>query len=286
MRSLGEALGGFTRAPLLVGMASVMIGLALFVVGIFGVATHNLQLTLVDLEERIGVAVFLNDGATQDDIDEARTALLAIPGVTSVDFVSKEEALRRAQRDFPDFQEVFGSLAVNPLPRSLDVSVEGGQGSASVAETAWQTAVNFPFVEDADYGSDWVSNLTALRRIAGVGAAALGVAFALVAALITASAMRITIFARRDEIYVMRLVGARDGYIRRPFLVEGALVGLLGGLFAWGLTWAAYLGTHQFLFRIEWLPIEWVAGGLVAGLGLGMASSSMAVRGRLSGTEQ
>ena len=233
------------------------------------------------------MAVFLYDDATQEDIDEARTTLLDIPGVTAVDFVSREEALRRAQRDFPDFQEVFGSLEVNPLPRSLEVSVRGGQGSASTAEEAWQTAVGFPFVEDADYGSDWVSNLTSLRRIAGIAAAVLGFAFAVVAALITASAMRITIFARRDEIYVMRLVGSARRLHSTPFHRRGrsgryprrsvGVVVHMGRLpRGASLPLPDRVATHRMGSSLAWWrdPAS------------GMASSLMAVRGRLGGMEQ
>jgi len=108
--------------------------------------------------------------------------------------------------------------------------------------------------------------------------AVLGSAFALVAALIIGTALRIAIFARREEIYVMRLVGATNGFIRRPFLLEGAMAGMLGGCIAWALTYATYSGVHSFLeFEISWMPDGWVALGIVAGGLFGAISSALAI---------
>jgi len=110
----------------------------------------------------------------------------------------------------------------------------------------------------------------------------LGSAFAMVAALIIGTALRIAIFARREEIYVMRLVGAKNSFIRRPFLVEGAMAGLLGGLLAWGLTYGTYRGVYSFLdFEIAWLPPSWIGLGLVAGGTFGAISSALAIRRHL-----
>jgi len=109
----------------------------------------------------------------------------------------------------------------------------------------------------------------------------LGSAFAVVAALIIGTALRIAIFARREEIYVMRLVGAKNSFIRRPFLIEGAVAGILGGLIAWALTYATYRGVYAFLFEIAWLPGSWVLLGLMAGGAFGAISSALAIRRHL-----
>jgi cell division transport system permease protein len=110
----------------------------------------------------------------------------------------------------------------------------------------------------------------------------LGSAFALVAALIIGTALRIAVFARRDEIYVMRLVGAKGSFIRRPFLLEGAMAGLLGGLLAWALTYATYRGVYSFLFEVAWMPSGWIALGLLAGCVFGAVSSALAIRRHLT----
>jgi cell division transport system permease protein len=87
-----------------------------------------------------------------------------------------------------------------------------------------------------------------------------------------------TVFARREEIAIMRLVGATNGFIRRPFLLEGAMTGLLGGGLALLLTWGTHQAVHHFLFALEWIPLNWVGVGLGSGLLFGVIASAVAVR--------
>jgi cell division transport system permease protein len=279
--SLREALAAFRRAPVLTGLSAAMVGLALYVVGLFGLATYNLQLALASVEERVEIAVYLRDDARQSEIDLVLTELAAIPEVLRVNFVSKRDALERARTELPEFGELFSDLDVNPLPQSLEVELRPGSRSPEVVEKVSQAAMAYPFVEDARYGREWVDRLFMLRRIGAATTAVLGSAFALVAALIIGTAIRIAVFARRDEIYVMRLVGAKSGFIRRPFLLEGAIAGLLGGLVAWGMTYATYRGVYSFLFEVAWLPTAWVGLGLVAGAMFGAISSGLAIRRHL-----
>ncbi len=140
-------------------------------------------------------------------------------------------------------------------------------------------AGTYAFVEDVRYGQEWVDKLFSLRKVAGVTAMVLGGAFAAVAALIIATAVRIAIFARREEIYIMRLVGARNRFIRGPFLLEGAMTGLLGGLLAVLLSWGTYRIVLEVLeFNLSWIPASWVVAGILAGSAFGLVSSGLALR--------
>ena len=280
--ALREALAAFRRAPVLTGLSAAMVGLALFVVGLFSLATYNLQLALAAIEERVEVVVYLRDDTRQSEIDMLLEELTAIEEVRFVTYVSKRDALERAQRDLPEFGELFIDAEVgNPLPQSLEVELRAGDRSPEVVERVAAAAEGYPFVEDAQYGREWVDRLFALRRIGLASTAVLGGAFALVAALIIGTALRIAIFARRDEIYVMRLVGATSGFIRRPFLLEGAIAGLGGGLLAWAMTYGTYRGVYAYLFEISWVPGMWVGAGLATGSVFGMVSSALAIRRHL-----
>ena len=280
--ALREALAAFRRAPVLTGLSSAMVGLALFVVGLFSLATYNLQLALSAIEERVEVVVYLRDDTRQSEIDLLLEELTALEEVRFVTYVSKRDALERAQRELPEFGELFIDAEVgNPLPQSLEVELRAGDRSPEAVEQIASVAEGYPFVEDAQYGREWVDRLFALRRIGLASTAVLGGAFALVAALIIGTALRIAIFARRDEIYVMRLVGATTGFIRRPFILEGAIAGLGGGLLAWAMTYGTYRGVYAYLFEIAWVPGAWVAAGLAVGSVFGMISSALAIRRHL-----
>ncbi len=278
MHTLREAILAFRRSPLLTGLSAAMVGLALFVVGLFALATHNLRLALESVEERIEIVAYIRNSARNDEILLARRELLALPEVLGVELITKEEALEIARRDLPEFGELFTDLAVNPLPASLEVQLRPGRRDPETVERVAARARLYPFIEDVQFGREWVDKLFTLRRIGGLTASVMGAAFAMVAALIIGAAVRIAVFARREEIMIMKLVGARDGFIRRPFLVEGAITGLLGGLMALALTYGTFWVVFRYLFSVAWIPAEWAGLGLLSGTVFGVFATGLAVR--------
>lgn len=278
MHAIREALAAFRRAPLLTALSTAMVALALYVVGLFAVASYNLHEALERVEERVEVVVYVRDDARDSEIQLLEEELRSMEEVGDTRYYSKEDALRRARVDLPEFEELFMDLDVNPLPASVEVELAAGfRTPESVARVADRASI-YPFVEDTRYGQEWVDRLFLLRRIGGITTTILGSAFAVVAALIIGTAVRIAIFARREEIHVMRLVGATHGFIRRPFLLEGALTGILGGGLALALTYASYLGMSRLIFRLEWIPLEWVVAGIAAGGLFGLLASAFALR--------
>lgn len=281
MYALREALAAFRRAPVLTGLSAAMVGLALFVVGLFSLAAYNLRLALSSIEERVEIVVYLRDDTRQSEIDLALNELAGMGEVARVRYVSKRDALERARQDLPEFGDLFAFTDVNPLPQSLELELRPGARTTEVMERISAKAAVYPFVEDVEYGREWVDRLFTLRRVGAVSTAVLGGAFFMVAALIIGTALRIAIFARRDEIHVMRLVGAKNGFIRRPFLLEGAMSGFLGSILAWALTYLTYRGVYGYLFAVAWIPASWIAGGVLGGMAFGVLASGLAIRRHL-----
>lgn len=279
--SLRETLAAFRRAPLLVLLSAMAIGLSLFVAGLFGLTAHNLQRALVRVEERVEVVAYLRDDVAARDVEAAQANLRALPEVAAARYVSKDDALAAAMQDLPDFREVFSGLDSNPLPASLEVRLRSGFRSSAEVEAVAQRLRAYPFVDDVRFGREWVDKIVSLRRIIAGGVSIIGGAFAAVAAIVIATAVRIAVSARREEISIMRLVGATSGFIQRPFLLEGLLTGLLGGGIAAGLTYAAYRIIDQSLYSIEWLPSWWTLAGIAIGAAFGLLSSIVAVRRHL-----
>lgn len=276
--ALREALASFGRAPLLTVLSATMIGLTLFLVGLFGVVAHNIRVVLRDVESRVRVVAYLRDDADPDVVEAAQDEILAFTGVNDVVYVSRDEALRKAQEELPELSAVFGSLDTNPLPASFEIGFEPNQQGPEAVRAVADRVAELTFVEDVQYGSDWLDKVFLLRRVAGAATLVLGGAFAIVATLIIGAAVRLAIYARRDEISIMRLVGATHGFVRRPFLIEGFIAGLLGGGLALALTYGTYDVLSDRLLALEWLPAMWVAAGIVAGCVLGVASSALAIR--------
>jgi cell division transport system permease protein len=281
MYALREALAAFRRAPVLTGLSATMIGLSLFVVGLFGLAAWNVRAVVQDVESRVEVVAYLRDDAAAGPVGLAREEISGFPEVREVRYVSREEALAIAREQLRELTNIFGNLESNPLPASLEISLHTGQRDADVVRSVAQRISGYGFVEEVRYGEDWLDKVFILRRAAAVATLTLGLGFAAVAALIIGAAVRMAIFARRDEIIIMRLVGATDSFIRLPFVVEGLITGLIGAVLALGGTWGVFRLLSGAVFQLEWLPPSYLAAGLVAGAAVGLLASVVAVHRHL-----
>lgn len=279
--SLREALAAFRRTPVLTGLSAAMIALSLFVVGLFGVAAHNIRLVLNQVESRVAVVAYLHDDTGGDEIAALQAEIEKLSQVREVLYVSRTQAYELARQQLTGFESVFSELDGNPFPASLEVTLEPGQRNADAVHRLASVIADFPYVEDVRYGQDWLDKVYLLRRVAGAAAIVVGGAFAAVAALIIGAAIRLAIFARRDEIAIMRLVGATDAFIRRPFLVEGLLTGVMGSLLALPATYLIFRLLSDSVVELRWMPGSWVIVGLFIGSLFGVFASSRAVQRHL-----
>ena len=279
--SIREALAAFRRAPLLTGLSAGMIALSLFVLGLFGVAAHNIRLVLDQVEARVEVVAYLRDDATTEQVDVLREEILASPQVRDVIHISRRQALELARQQLSDFEALIADLDENPFPASLQVALSPGQKDAEVVRRLADRISAYPFVEDVRYGQGWLEKVYLLRRVAAAAALIVGGAFAAVAALIISAAVRLAIFARRDEIEIMRLVGATNGFIRRPFLIEGLLTGIAGSLLALPATYVLFRAISDSVVELQWIPPGWVGLGVLLGTAFGAFASMQAVRRHL-----
>ena len=279
--ALREAAASTRRTPLLTLLSVVAISLSLFVVGLFALTAYNIREAIEGIEERVEVVAYLRDETTPEQLQLLQREIARLPEARQIHYVSRDEAIATAIEELPEFKQAFSDLEGNPLPASLEVRLRAGFRDSASVERVAQRLSSYPSVEEVRYGRDWVGKIVSLRRIAGGASAIIGGAFALVAAIIIATAVRISVFARREEIEIMRLVGATDGFIRRPFLLEGLVTGLVGGALAVLFTWIACQVVDVSLMRVAWLPPEWALGGVAVGAVYGFLSSAVAVRRHL-----
>lgn len=249
-----EALLSFRRAPLLSVLSVTTIAFSLFTVGLFGLVAVNLRQALRGIEERVEIVAYVFRGTPAETIAIATQDIAAFPEVSDVSYVSEEEALRRARSELIEFRDAYQDLQVNPLPASIEVRMKEGHRDAATVGRVAQRLRGFGFIDDVRFGRDWVQKLDHLRNLTGLVGLVIGLAFAAVAVVIIGVTIRLTILQRAREISIMRLVGATNWFIRGPFLLEGALKGLLGGLLSLVLCYAGYL-----LFRDN-------SGGTLSGL--------------------
>ncbi len=227
-----EALLAFRRNRTLSALSITTIAFALFVTGLFGLVALNMQMAIQQVAERVEIVAFVARGTSSQALTIATGDIAAFPEVAEVAYVSESEALRRARAELVEFRDAFQDLEINPLPPSIEIRLHAAYRDADHAEAVAQRLRSFEFIDDVRYGEDWVQRLDGLRTIAALVGFAIGFAFALVAIVIISVAIRITVLQRAREIHIMRLVGATDWFIRGPFLLEGALKGLAGGILA------------------------------------------------------
>jgi len=235
-----EALLSFRRGPVLSGLSVATIAFSLFTVGLFALVAVNLRQALRGLEERVEIVAFILRGTPSESIAVASQDIAAFPEVQDVNYVSEEEALQRARTELVEFRDAYRDLQVNPLPASIEVRLKDGYRDAMSVERVAERLKGFGFVDDVRYGREWVQKLDYLRNITGLVGLVIGLAFAAVAVVIIGVTIRLTILQRAREISIMRLVGATNWFIRGPFLLEGALKGLLGGTLSLALCWAGW----------------------------------------------
>ena len=236
-----EALLSFRRAPLLSVLSVTTIAFSLFTVGLFGLVAINLREALRGIEERVEIVAYILRGTPAETIAIATQDMAAFPEVQEVNYVTEEQALQRARAELVEFRDAYRDLQVNPLPASIELRLKEGYRDAASAERVAQRLKGFGFIDDVRFGREWVQKLDYLKNLTGLVGLVIGLAFAAVAVVIIGVTIRLTILQRAREISIMRLVGATNWFIRGPFLLEGALKGLLGGLLSLVLCYAGYL---------------------------------------------
>jgi len=168
-------------------------------------------------------------------------------------------------------------LERNPLPASIEVKLKPGFRDTDHVSAVAERLRGFGFVDDVRFGRDWVEKLDRLRGLAAAVGIVVGAAFAVVAIIIIGTTIRMAVLQRSREIAIMRLVGATDGFIRRPFLLQGAIKGLLGGAVAIGLSFAAYLLINRYLLQSAFFTREQAAAIVAFGALIGLLGSAMSV---------
>ncbi|MGI9076218.1 MAG: cell division protein FtsX [Gemmatimonadaceae bacterium] len=271
--TLREAVMSFARAPLLSVLSIMMIAFSLFSFGLFGLVVLNFNQRFGAVEERIEIEAFVDDSTNVETLATAVSEIARLPEVARAVPVTKDEALERARRDMGEFKDVFDASF---LPASIKVQVrEGFRDPATVQRVADRIAA-YAFVNDVRYGAEFVERLHDIRNVATGTGIVLGIAFAAVAIIIIAATIRITVLARAREISIMRLVGATNGFVRRPFLLEGLATGILGGMFALLLLWLSFAVIGRYI-PLVFLERPMAIGGIAFGGLIGLLGSALSV---------
>jgi cell division transport system permease protein len=280
-----EALTSLWRSRLVNAVSIGTIAVSLFVLGAFLTVAGGLGQVVSRWTEKVQVILYLEDGIESRVRESLENRLRQDPAVASLELVSREEALARFKRLFRDLSSLPEDLGENPFPASIEVDLRAGRQSPAEVQRLARAFETVPGVKEIQYDLLWIERLaTGVHLVRGVGAF-LGGILVLAGVFTISNVIRLTIYAREDELDIMRLVGATQAYVKGPFVAEGLIQGGLGGLVAAGLLWLALrwlardLASSDLLGRAAFgLPGE-IAGLLVVGgMVVGMAGSLLSLR--------
>jgi len=278
-----EALANIrlNRTTTLVAVASTAFTLACF--GVFLLLYLNLRGVVSSLQEDIKVVVYLHDGLSAQGLSDLQQRLRSEREIAALSYVSKEQALADFREQFPSEYHLLQGLGENPLPASFVVTLSPRFRSSEAVKQWAKRLSSMSGVAQVQYSRDWIENLSAVIGFLELGAVAVGGILSAASVTIIASTIRLTLYARREEIEILGLVGATRAFVRIPYLLEGAVLGGVGSLFSLAILRGGFdlfklqLGpTGRFLGVESWLNFFpghvslWI---IVAGLALGFTGS-------------
>ena len=274
-----EALTSLWRGRQAGLLSTLTIALALFVLGGFLVITANLERLGTEWSHTAELSVYLKDDVTAAERRTVEAVLAPSDLIGAHEYVSKPEALARFKQTFGDLAAAVDGVSGNPLPASLEVRLRPGPGVSSAVDSLAARLRSMAGVADVRYDRQWLTRvLSAINVIRAVGLALASV-LAIAAALTVANVVRLALYARREELEIMNLVGAPQAYVRGPFVMEGVLQGGIGALVALAALAAAFfalrgryllpLAAALNISSIQFLPVGLcvllVAGGMAVG---------------------
>ena len=239
-RFFREAIQGFTRNASTAIGSIVTIFLSLLIIGLFMAAGSMLDSLMSSVEDEVSITCYISDEATEEAYTDMMDKIKGFDSVQSVSFTSKDEAMEKFKKTNPDILD--GLDGNNPLPASIEVELSDSQKVVEVANRISNDSDFKTICDNADnpsdsvkYGQGTVERLFQITNYARVAGMAIILVLVFIALIFINNTIRLAILARRKEIAIMRLVGASNGFIRGPFLMEGALHAIIGSVLAIGV---------------------------------------------------
>ena len=282
-----EGLGNVSRNRVMTFAAVTSSIAALLVIGIFFSLMMNVNYLADNIEAQVEMVVELNENLTPNLLTNIKKEISSVDGVKAVIFVSKAQALEEMKKAMGASKDVLLGLEDdNPLPDTFKVGLKEPRNAAAVA----LALRSVDKVTNVTYGQEELNKILKLMYVLRISSLIIIGVLSFIAVFIIANTIKLTVFARRKEIEIMKYVGATDIFVRGPFLVEGVILGLLGGAFSSGILILGYYNLESFvksqmfgLFKVSILPVGSMAMDLTlllvtAGVVIGAVGSMISVR--------
>ncbi len=274
---LNKALRDIRENGFLNAITILTIGLCILILGAFAVFILNANRVMNSWESGIRMAAYLKPGVDPARIAEIESGIKLFYGVASVTFIPKDEALKRLRQQMHRQSALFEHIRHNPLPDAFEIKLIPGDTDLDRVEDLARQVEQMSEVADVEYGQRWMGRFSHIFDLFELVGYALGCLFFMASVFFVANTIRLVIYSRRDEIEIMRLVGAEDRFIKMPFYFQGLIQGLLGGLLGIAALFATFLvvtinleaNLSTDLMDIQFLPLNMfavvIAGSMCVG---------------------
>ncbi len=267
MRHLKRALQDLRQNRFLSLVTVITIALATLIVSAFALFFLNADTLLNSWKKGVHIMVYLKDGIGEAEVARLQNLLRDLEGVEAVRYVSRNEALAQLREQMPQQTFLLDNLRQNPLPDGFEVHLPADARTAETIEKLAAQIEKLPAVEEVESGRSWLGRFTGIFNLFRLAGYALGSLLLVAAVFFVANTIRLVLYTRREEIDIMRLVGAEESFIKIPFYIEGLLQGALGGLIGLTLSLLLFLAVSSNVspelfggsFAIRFLPADMLA---------------------------
>lgn len=280
-----SALKSIWREKWINMLTTLSITIGLLILCIFAVITLNMDSALQRWSKNFGMVVYLDDTIDKLRQDELKAYFLNDKNISEVNFISKEQALSEVKRALGDNAIILDDLQENPLPASFELKLNEGLLDPALVKRKAAEIQKIAGVEEVQYGEKWLSSLYAISKTLKLGALLFGCAIFIAITFITYCTIKIFFHRKSEEIETLKLLGATKLFTKLPFLIEGLVIGGIGGIISTLAIYGAYLFTTtkvvEFLPSIKMMtssmPIEVYIITPLAGALMSMLGSFIAV---------
>lgn len=263
----------------------ITIALAVLTAGTFGLVFFNTEILLNSWKRGIRLMVYLHPDTDKDARLSTQYHLKSMAGIRSIRFISRDEGLKVLREQLKRQASLLDGLKENPLPDAFEISLDPESVVPEKVETIAAKIEDLSTVTSVEYGQEWFQRINGIFNLFRMGGYILGGVLTLATFLIVANTIRIAIFTRKDEIDIMRLVGAHDGFIKGPFYLQGVIQGIAGSLLGLALLYIGFLSIHSHIqlgfivgvFSLRFLSVRFFCGIFIAGVMVGWVGSFIAL---------
>ncbi len=278
--TIHEGIKGFARARLSAFITVSSIVFSLFLIAIFLILSINVDSWIGQIRSKLEFEIFIERTLTNDEAKLVEQKIKKIEGVEKAVYISKKDAAERFEKEFG--KNIYEILQSNPLPASIIISLKPNFRNAAQAAVVSKKMKKIEGVEEVIYQKELISIIDNYMNIVYLVGAVIILLLVTITFILLYNTIRLTIYARRDIIEIMKLVGAKKSLIKRPFVIEGLLQGALGAAIASGAVYLAVKVIIKFFYPFLLFKIDVYAVIMIMGMLIGYFSSRISVQKHLS----